>query len=78
MAKLISRGEVMFMSSTIIAPYLVLVEQYMALTQKETLSSIKCHNGSRKGHFWITHCLHTVYCLIGTIVVIRPEIHFFT
>jgi hypothetical protein len=36
MAKLRSWGEVKFMSSTIIVPYLVWVEQYMALTQKET------------------------------------------
>jgi quinolinate synthase len=37
MAKLRSQGELKFMSSTIIVPYLVWVEQYMALTQKETL-----------------------------------------
>jgi hypothetical protein len=35
MAKLRSRGEVKFLSSTIIVPYLVWVEQYMALTQKD-------------------------------------------
>jgi hypothetical protein len=77
MAKLRSRGEVKFMSSTIIVPYLVWVEQYMALTQKETLPSTNCHNGSRKGHFWITCRLRTVSCLIGTRVVIHLEGRFF-
>jgi hypothetical protein len=77
MAKLRSRGEVKFVLSIIIVSYLVWVEQYMALTQKETLPSTNCHNGSRKGHFWITCHLHTFSCLIGTRVVIRPEGHFF-
>jgi hypothetical protein len=78
MAKLRSRGEVKFMSCTIIVSYLVWVEQCMALTQKETLPSTSCHKGSRKGHFWITYCLSTISCLIWTRVVIRPEGHFFT
>jgi hypothetical protein len=73
MAKLRSWGEVKFMSSTIIVMYLVWVEQYMALTQKETLPSTNCHNESRKGHLWITCCLCIVSYLIGTRVVIRLE-----
>jgi hypothetical protein len=77
MAKLRSRGEVKFMSSTIIVSYVVSVEQYLALTQKETLPSTNCHNGFRKGHFWITCCLRTVSSLIGTRVVIQLEGHFF-
>jgi hypothetical protein len=72
MAKLRSRGEVKFMSSTIIVPYLFWVKQYMALTQKETLPSTNCHNRFRKWHFWITCRLCTISCLIGTRVVIRP------
>jgi hypothetical protein len=51
MAKLRSRGEVKFMWSTIIVLYLAWVEQYMALTQKESVPSTNYHNGSRKGHF---------------------------
>jgi hypothetical protein len=78
MAMLRSRGEVKFMSSTIVVPFFIWVEQCMALTQKETLPSTNYHNGSRKGHFWITCRLHTVSCLIETRVVIRPEGHFFT
>jgi hypothetical protein len=78
MTKLRSRGEVKFMSSTIIVPYLVWVEQYIALTQKETLHSTNCHSESRKGHFWITCHLHIISCLIRTRVVIRPEGRFFT
>jgi hypothetical protein len=73
MAKLRSQGGVKFMSSIIIVPYLVSVEQYMALTQKETLPSTNCHNGSRKGHFSITYRLRTISCLIGTRVVIQLE-----
>jgi hypothetical protein len=72
MAKLKSRGEVKFMSSTIIVSYLVWVEQSMALTQKETLPSMNCHNGYRKGHFWITCRLCNISCFIGT------KGHFFT
>jgi hypothetical protein len=53
------------------------VEQYMTLTQKETLPSTNYHNGSIKGHFWITCRLCTVFYLIGKRVVIRPEGHFF-
>jgi hypothetical protein len=53
------------------------VEQYMALTQKETLPSTNHHIGSWKGHFWITCRLHTISCLIGTRVVIRLEGCFF-
>jgi hypothetical protein len=78
MAKLRSWGKVKFMSSTIIVLYLVWVEQYMALTQKETLPSTNCHNGSRNGHFWITCRLRTISSLIGMRVVIRPEGRFFT
>jgi hypothetical protein len=73
MAELRSREEAKFMSSTIIVLYLVWVEQFIALTQKETLPSTNCHNGSRKGHFWITYRLHTISCLIGIRVVIWPE-----
>jgi hypothetical protein len=47
------------------------------LWHKRRLSSINCNNGSRKGHFWITCHVHTVSCLIGTRVVIRPEGCFF-
>jgi hypothetical protein len=43
------------------------------LTQKETLPSTNYHNGSRKGHFWITCRLRTISCLIVIRVVIRPE-----
>jgi hypothetical protein len=73
MAKLRSLGEVKFMSSTIIVLYLVSMEQYMALTQKETLPSTNCHNVSRKRHFWITCNLCTISYLIETRVVIRPK-----
>jgi hypothetical protein len=66
------------MSSTIIVLYLVWVEQYMALTQKEMLPSTSCHNGSRKRRFWITYRLRTISCSIGTRVVIRPEGCFLT
>jgi hypothetical protein len=48
------------------------------LWHKRWLSSTNCHNGSRKGHFWITCRLRTVSCLIGTRVVIRSEGRFFT
>jgi hypothetical protein len=48
------------------------------LWHKRRLSSTNYHNGSRKGHFWITCHLHTIYCLIATGVAIRPEGHFFT
>jgi hypothetical protein len=48
----------------------------MTLTQKDTLPSTNCHNGSRKGLFWITCCLLTVSYLIRTRVVIRLG-HFF-
>jgi hypothetical protein len=44
---------------------------------KRRFSSTNCHNGSRKGYFWITCHLCTISCLIGTRVVIRPEGHFF-
>jgi hypothetical protein len=47
------------------------------LWHKRRLSSTNCHNGSRKGHFWITYRLRTISCLIGTRVVIRPEGRFF-
>jgi hypothetical protein len=47
------------------------------LWHKRRLSSTNFHNGSRKGHFWITCRLRTVSCLIGTIVVIWPEECFF-
>jgi hypothetical protein len=43
------------------------------LWHKRWLSSTNCHNGSRKGCFWITCHLRTVSCLIGTRVVIRLE-----
>jgi hypothetical protein len=62
-----------FMLSTIIVMYLAWVEQYMVLTQKETLPSTNFHNGSKKGHFWITCSMRIVSCLIETRVVIRPE-----
>jgi hypothetical protein len=43
------------------------------LWHKRRLSSTNYHNGSRKGHFWITCHLRTISCLIGTRVGIRPE-----
>jgi hypothetical protein len=48
------------------------------LWHKRRLSSTNYHNGSRKGHFWITYHLRTVSYLIGTRVVIRPEGWFFS
>jgi hypothetical protein len=47
------------------------------LWHKRRLSSTIYHNGSRKGHFWITCRLHTVSCLIETRVVIQSEGCFF-
>jgi hypothetical protein len=70
-------GSGKFMSSTIIVSYIVSVEECLALMQKETLLSTNCHNGSKKGHFWITCHMHTVSCLIGTRVVIQREGCFF-
>jgi hypothetical protein len=43
------------------------------LWHKRRLSSTNCHNGSRKGRFWITCHFRTISCLIGIRVVIQPE-----
>jgi hypothetical protein len=53
------RGEVMFVSSAIIVPYLVWVEQYMTSIQKEILLSTNCHNGSwgKVTLAWPTACI---------------------
>jgi hypothetical protein len=48
------------------------------LRHKRRLSSTNCNNGSSKCHFWITYHLRTISYLIGTRVIIRPDICFFT